>query len=112
MLGLFGGKRLVVNSAGAVSTDEMLKTGVRDRPDVSAIATRRDREIVVLAWNYHDDDVQSPEFPLPQDWFWSSTFVWTAATATRLPSGNGWVLRCILLPTNIADWKIRVSCNS
>jgi len=57
MLGLLGGRRLVVDSAGAVSADEVLKTGVRSRPDINAMATRQEREITILAWNYHDDDV-------------------------------------------------------
>ena len=30
-------------------------------PDVDAIAVRSDREISVLIWNYHDDDVAGPE---------------------------------------------------
>jgi xylan 1,4-beta-xylosidase len=64
MLGLLGGRRLAVDSAGAVPADEILKTGVRSRPDVNAIATRQDREITILAWNYHDDDVPAPDAPV------------------------------------------------
>jgi xylan 1,4-beta-xylosidase len=64
MLGLLSGRRLAVNSAEAVPSDEILKTGVRSRPDVNAIATRQDREITILAWNYHDDDVPAPDAPL------------------------------------------------
>ena len=33
-------------------------------PDVNAIATRKDREIEILIWNYHDDDVPSPAAPI------------------------------------------------
>jgi xylan 1,4-beta-xylosidase len=42
----------------------MLETGVRGRPDISAIATRRDHEITILAWNYQDDDVPAPDAPI------------------------------------------------
>jgi xylan 1,4-beta-xylosidase len=64
MLGLLSGRRLAVNSGGAVPSDEMLKTGVRSRPDVNAIATRQERGITILAWNYHDDDVPAPDAPV------------------------------------------------
>lgn len=64
MLGLLGGRRLAVISARAVPLDEILNSGVRGRPDVNAIATRRDREITILAWNYHDDDLSAPDAPV------------------------------------------------
>ena len=64
MLGLLGGRSLAVNSSGATTLDEILKNGVRERPDVGAIATRRDREIAILAWNYHDDDLPAPDVPI------------------------------------------------
>ncbi len=57
MLGQLSGRRLAVKSAGAVPADEILKAGVRGHPDVKAIATRREGEITILVWNYHDDDV-------------------------------------------------------
>jgi xylan 1,4-beta-xylosidase len=64
MLGLLGGRRLAVINARAVPLDEILNSGVRGRPDVNAIATRRDREITILAWNYHDDDLSAPDAPV------------------------------------------------
>jgi len=64
MLGLLAGRRLAVISAGAVPLDEILNAGVRGRPDVNAIATRRDREITILVWNYHDDDLFAPDAPV------------------------------------------------
>src|SRR5437660_7905849 len=64
MLGQLSGRRLAVKSAGAVPADEILKAGVRGHPDVNAIATRQDREITILAWNYHDDDVPAPDAPV------------------------------------------------
>ena len=60
MAGLMRGNRIKVESSGAVALDAMVKQGVRDNPDVDALAARSDREISVLAWNYHDDDVSAP----------------------------------------------------
>jgi xylan 1,4-beta-xylosidase len=48
MAGLLGGNRVKVQSSGG------------GRP-VDALATRGDRSISVLAWNYDDDDVPAPE---------------------------------------------------
>jgi len=31
--------------------------GVRDKPDVSALAARDGRRVTILAWHYHDDDL-------------------------------------------------------
>jgi xylan 1,4-beta-xylosidase len=61
MFGLMGGERLKAESSGALGLDAMLKAGVKDAPDINALASRRDRELSVLAWNYHDDDVEAPE---------------------------------------------------
>jgi xylan 1,4-beta-xylosidase len=39
---------------------------VRTQPDVNAIATRKDkdREVEILVWNYHDDDLPFPAAPI------------------------------------------------
>jgi xylan 1,4-beta-xylosidase len=37
---------------------------VRKQPDVNVIATRKDREIDVLIWNYHDDELPAPATPI------------------------------------------------
>jgi xylan 1,4-beta-xylosidase len=60
MFSLMAPRRLSVKSDGAVPLDEMISAGVRSRPDVSAIASRGDRTLTVLAWHYHDDDVAGP----------------------------------------------------
>ena len=57
MFGLLGTERVRATSSGALRTEDILQSGVRGRPDVNAIATRKDREIEVLIWNYHDDDL-------------------------------------------------------
>jgi xylan 1,4-beta-xylosidase len=57
MFGQMTGKRLVVDSDGAVSLAAILKDGVRDKADVSAIASLDEKKLCVLVWHYHDDDV-------------------------------------------------------
>jgi len=64
LFGLLNGERLDLSSTGAVPVEEMLQTGVRGRPDVSAIATRHDHDITILAWNYQDDDMPAPDAPI------------------------------------------------
>lgn len=60
MLGLMGSQRVNVTSSGALSSNDVVQGGVRGSPDINAIATRKEREVEVLAWNYHDDDIPSP----------------------------------------------------
>jgi xylan 1,4-beta-xylosidase len=60
MLARMGGTRVDASSNGAVPLDTMLTEGVRSRPDVSAVASRDGRTLSVLAWHYHDDDVEGP----------------------------------------------------
>jgi xylan 1,4-beta-xylosidase len=57
MFGMLAGERVQVTSSAALSTDYVVLNGVRVRPDIKAIATRGDREIQILMWNYHDDDL-------------------------------------------------------
>ena len=61
MEGLMGGDRVQVKSDGARSVDEILRSGVRQAPDVDALATRQGRKAAVLVWNYHDDDVAAED---------------------------------------------------
>ncbi len=57
MLGMLGSERVKATSSGGLANDVVLHDGVRDQPDISAIATRKQREIEILVWNYHDDDL-------------------------------------------------------
>jgi xylan 1,4-beta-xylosidase len=57
MFGLLGSERLKAESSAAISTDTVLREGVRGQPDINAIATRKDHEIEILIWNYHDVDL-------------------------------------------------------
>jgi xylan 1,4-beta-xylosidase len=56
MAGLMSGERVMTSSTGQVSLDEIVSKGVRQAPDVDALATKADREAAVMLWNYHDDD--------------------------------------------------------
>jgi xylan 1,4-beta-xylosidase len=60
VLGLLGNDRVKVSSSAALATEEVVHGGVRALPDINAIATHKDREIEILVWNYHDDDVPFP----------------------------------------------------
>jgi xylan 1,4-beta-xylosidase len=64
MFGMMRGDRVKVESSGAVDVDTIIQAGVRQQPDIDALATRSDRDIAVLAWNYHDDDVPGPAAPV------------------------------------------------
>jgi xylan 1,4-beta-xylosidase len=61
MFSRMSGDRLPVQSDAAVSLQDLLKTGVRDRPDISAFAARDGKRLTVLVWYYHDDDVPGDE---------------------------------------------------
>jgi len=60
MYSRMGGQRLPVNSSGAVALDTILKEGVRERPDVSALAALDENRVCVMLWHYHDEDVPGP----------------------------------------------------
>jgi xylan 1,4-beta-xylosidase len=64
MFGLMLGDRVRVDSKGALGLDAILTSGVRQQPDIDAMATRSDHEISVMSWNYHDDDVAGPSAPI------------------------------------------------
>ena len=59
MLGRMSGERLSVESSSAVPVEKIRDDGVRADPDVYALASRNRREVSVLVWNYHDDDVEA-----------------------------------------------------
>ncbi len=61
MTGLMVGERLMTTSTGEVPLEELVKTGVRQAPDVDAFATRSEHAAAVMVWNYHDDDLAAPD---------------------------------------------------
>jgi xylan 1,4-beta-xylosidase len=60
MFSRMNGRRIALVSDGAAPLEEVLKTGVRDRPDVSGVAVLEPNRVAVLLWHYHDDDVDGP----------------------------------------------------
>jgi xylan 1,4-beta-xylosidase len=60
MLGQMGGERLAVESTGAMRLEAIRDTGVRGKAEVNAMASRQERAVSVLVWNYHDDDLPAP----------------------------------------------------
>lgn len=60
MLGQMGGERIAVESTGVMTLEAIRDTGVRANPEVNALASRQERAVSVLVWNYHDDDLPAP----------------------------------------------------
>ena len=60
MFSRMDGQQVVVESDHAVSLDSILKGGVRNQPDVSALASLESNRLCVLVWHYHDDDTFGP----------------------------------------------------
>jgi xylan 1,4-beta-xylosidase len=56
MAGLMSGDRVETESTGQIPLGDILKSGVRQVPDVDAFATKGLRQAAVMVWNYHDDD--------------------------------------------------------
>lgn len=60
MLGLMSGNLAEVTSTGAVPLDTLVHTGVRQVPDIDALATSAPRQASILMWNYHDINAPAP----------------------------------------------------
>jgi xylan 1,4-beta-xylosidase len=60
MFSRMAGERVAVASSREVALDAIVAGGVRDAPDVSALASRDSRRVAILVWHYHDDDVPGP----------------------------------------------------
>jgi xylan 1,4-beta-xylosidase len=57
MFGMMSGNRVEVSTDNAVNAHEVIEKGVRDKPDINALASRDKNSISVMVWNYHDDDL-------------------------------------------------------
>jgi len=64
MLGMMRGDRLHVESSSAAPIQQIRDEGVRVAPDIYALAASAGREVSVLVWNYHDDDLPAHEAPV------------------------------------------------
>jgi xylan 1,4-beta-xylosidase len=58
MFGMMRGERVAVGGDQAYDAAGIMASGVRGaRTDINALASRDQRSIAVMVWNYHDDDV-------------------------------------------------------
>lgn len=57
MFGLFGIERIAATSSASLPSADVVAAGVRDKPDINVLAARNGRQMQILIWNYHDDDV-------------------------------------------------------
>ena len=64
MFGLLGSKGVKATSSGALLLEDVVGAGVRAQADTSVLAARKDHEVEVLVWNYHDDDLPAPSVPV------------------------------------------------
>ena len=60
MLNKMGTKRLSVASTGDLGLEAICRHGVRGEPDVHALASRDEKRVTIITWNYHDDDQPGP----------------------------------------------------
>ena len=51
------GEAVPATSSAAVPLAEVIEQGVRARPDVGVLASRDARQLTLLVWHYHDDDL-------------------------------------------------------
>ena len=61
MFAKMGGERLRTESSAEVPLERIVAAGVREQPDVSALASLDGSSISILVWHYHDDDVAGPD---------------------------------------------------
>ena len=60
MFSKMSGWRLTAESDNAVPLAKMLSEGVRNSPDVAALASLDANTLSVMVWHYHDDDLAGP----------------------------------------------------
>ena len=66
IFGLLGNNRVKATSSGTLASENVVRDGVRGKPDISVIATRKEKrnEVEILIWNYHDDDLPAAATPI------------------------------------------------
>jgi xylan 1,4-beta-xylosidase len=60
MLGMMTGDRVAVDNPDAVPLDAMVASGVKDKPDIHAMASRDAHSVAILVSNYHDSGKPGP----------------------------------------------------
>ncbi|GHA18166.1 beta-xylosidase [Devosia pacifica] len=58
MLGMLSGEWVEAESDHALDIGTIMEHGVRGQPDVNAVATKDEKGVSVLVWNYHDDNIE------------------------------------------------------
>ena len=61
MMSRMSGNRVACRSTSEVPLQTMIDSGVREDPDVAALASVDGRRVWVMVWHYHDDDLPGPE---------------------------------------------------
>jgi xylan 1,4-beta-xylosidase len=64
MAGMLGGERVAATSSGGIPAQSVVTAGVRERPEIDAMATRSGKTASVMLWNYQDDDVAEAGAPV------------------------------------------------
>ena len=120
MFSRMSGQRLTVHSSAFKPLEEILRQGVRDQPEVSALASGDRHRLWVLVWHYHDDDIPGPQaavelsvqgLPFARVRRRLSITGSTETTATASAPGSGWAHRRARPRTNMprsrrpANWR-------
>jgi xylan 1,4-beta-xylosidase len=61
MFARMGGQRVRTESSAEVPLERIVAAGVREQPDVAALASLDGSALSILVWHYHDDDVAGPD---------------------------------------------------
>lgn len=61
MFSKMNGDRIAASSSHQVPLDDIVKNGVRKSSDVGVLASRGERQVAILVWHYHDDDLKGPD---------------------------------------------------
>jgi xylan 1,4-beta-xylosidase len=61
MFGKLGNTRVGATSDGGLNWQEVIDEGVRGgKPDIGVLATKKEKGVAIMFWNYHDDDMMAP----------------------------------------------------
>lgn len=64
MFGMMKGKRIETISNAPLKATDIIKQGVKNNPDINALASKDENSISIMVWNYHDDDVAAASAPV------------------------------------------------
>ncbi len=64
LFGKLRGRRVAVESSGALKLNQVLTSSIRSAPDVNAMATREKNQVDVLVWNYSDKAASTAALPV------------------------------------------------